>query len=340
MKVKIISSWNLSNDPLCTLINSRKSKECNNILKYIYNHATKKSNNDDGDPLIISCFQGVYGYRSGILGYLMTHLSNYLSNRYDPVYFSNLFQNNTTNDFELFTYYFILSTRFIPILNLATIDYKQNINLFPYAYYNKSLPSIFNLSPYPMYDSGCVIYSNKEAFADGFERWTKSVEPMYNKGIIWTFFKDVKHGVIILNFELNVTDRENIVLSQMNQIVKLKEDLYERYIELCDGIDIYITGEFNYNIVNHFLELCKNSLLLKYVYETKNIKSSSFLKNRIYKLVKYPNFKILEKKIDADDEAEANANTDAEVIVSPKSEIKYFENYFEKKNDEEEWDIL
>ena len=242
MRLKIISSWNLSNNPICSSINSQKSRNCNDILKNIYDIATSKDFEED--TLIISCFQGVYGYRSGILGYLATNITNYLSKRYEPTFFSKLFGNSATNDFEFFTYYLILITRCIPILNFKKVDYKRNINLFPYSYYESSLPSLFNLSTKPMYDSGCGIYSNKEAFEHGFRRWEKSVESFYNKGIIWTFFKDDinKHGVIIINFELNITQQEYVVLSQMNQIIKLKDELYEKFKEFCDdNIDIYIT---------------------------------------------------------------------------------------------------
>ena len=115
-----------------------------------------------------------YSYRVGVLGWLFHKLSkkvciksSYLVKKINEYRSLRKCKFNCT-DLEVLTYGISYINRYIPLLNLVTINERYNYvgnYKFQYGYENKSLPGLFSSSPY--FDSGCGILSNiKPLFSD------------------------------------------------------------------------------------------------------------------------------------------------------------------------------
>lgn len=273
LNLKSIISCNINGVPLTSC----------NLSKRIYEYKKfiNENINEDflDDELFIISIQGLYGYRSGILGYLFNKLSFELSQNNNPILlksFLNLFISESVeaNDFEIFSTFLSMISRKIPFLNIGNWDLKKFIsneyinNFIP----NKSLPSIFDLKSLyllnPLFDSGCTIISNQKFVESGFEKWNiidscNFNNRLFNKGINWAYYesKDKKNGISIINFELVKT--EDLYTFQFNQLLELKNTLEKTFANNTEypkiKYETFIIGNFDYefNLKNIFEEINK-----------------------------------------------------------------------------------
>ncbi len=236
-----------------------------NIIKsqsYINNNIFDKLKCQKNDLVLLS-IHGIYGYRTGIFGFISNFLSNKLSKFSKPTILSrcvnSIFsQELVNNDYEIFSLFFTMVSRKIPILNMGNGDLKRKIfhNKFLKYNINHSLPNIFNLSSIymlnPLFDSGMGIYSNREPLFSGFERWNISSTlgrmkyTIYNKGISWYFYgsDNKENAICVFNISLVDDVPDWIISSQLKQIVKLKNNLMEKYNSEYEKYENIIIGDF------------------------------------------------------------------------------------------------
>ena len=315
LSVKSITSCNINTIPLYSNNVAKTISEYKNHMKNIYN----KDYTIEDDELIINCVQGMYGYRCGLLGYLSNLLSYTLSKKSNPVFLQsviNRFVNNplNSNDYEIISFFTSLISRKIPIFNIGFWDVKNNLfsdnEIFKYNIKNSSCPSIFNLkSTYllkPLFDSGCTIYSNKKHLDSGYEPWYVNYEGtfkqrLFNKGLVWAFYesKNKSNGIAVINVEMINDAPEYIYLLQMKQIVRLKEDLQNKFMQNKDykKYETFIVGdfksEFNLNILPNIkkrLKIFENANLVMYN-KLSNISSTNFIFYNNYYMVNKINIK-------------------------------------------------
>lgn len=250
-----------------------------NISKKIFEF-NKMMENKNSSELNIITINGLYGYRSGIGGWLLNLSSLYLSMNNNPTIFQNFLnyafedQKNKilSNDFETISYYFSLINRGLPLLNYCNWDpksflFKNNKTMNMLS--NISLPKFYDLSSLyllnPLFDCGCAIYSNKTPVFTGFEKWKlwnniKFNDTRFNKGILWAFYKENNYGILVLTLNLHSSESSLLYNMQIQQIIKLKRTLEEKFSVGLENYDTYITGDFTtgFNFLSN-AEL-KNSL--------------------------------------------------------------------------------
>lgn len=250
-----------------------------NISKKIFEFNKIMENKNSSDLNIIT-INGLYGYRSGIIGWLLNLCSLYLSKNNNPTMFQNFLNYVFTdeknkilsNDFEIISYYFSLMNRGLPIINYCNWDPKiflfrnnKTINMLP----NISLPKFYDLSSLyllnPLFDCGCAIYSNKTPVHTGFEKWKlwnniKFNDTRFNKGIIWAFYKENNCGILVISLNLHSSESSLLYNMQIQQIIHLKRTLEEKFSSDLISYETYITGDFTtgFNFLSN-IEL-KNSL--------------------------------------------------------------------------------
>ena len=260
LNLRSVISCNINGTPLYSCNLSKRIDEYKNFID-----ESSKENISEDDLVIIS-IQGLYGYRTGILGYLSNMLSYRLSKNNNPKLLKSLLNvfissDIESNDFEICSFILSMISRKLPLLNIGNWDLKKNINnnyinnFIP----NHSLPSIFDLkSVYllnPIFDSGCTIISNKECNISQFERWEildhcNFKNKLFNKGINWAYYesKDKQNGITIINFELIESTDEDLI-SQFRQLVNLKNKLEIMFANNIDNLkfnkyETIITGDF------------------------------------------------------------------------------------------------
>ena len=262
----------------------------NNILKWKSYIKYSINDNSEEDSLKILCIQGLYGYRSGVLGKLFDYTGYHISQYTIPGFISSFFENIESNDFEIITLFISIITRILPFYNYITIDPKQMfVDVFGFINENESMSSMFDLNSLfllkPLYDSGCAIYSNKKYKYCGFEKWTckKSIS---NKGMTWCYFECLESfsGVTIINldFKDDNTDFEDIEC--LKHIVDLKNKLENNYGTSLETYETYVVGNFNisFNVSNiiyeigHKLKILENEGL-KIVNNLGGITSTEFI---------------------------------------------------------------
>lgn len=264
------------------LLNSNISKKIFEYNKFLDNNL-KNINVKDDDALHIITINGLYGYRTGIIGYFSNFFSLYFSKNNNPKnmqkFLNHMFRSNKqkifANDFEILSYFISMFIRGIPIINYGNWDPKNLIvkNTFMNIIPNLSLPKIYDLKSLyllnPLFDCGCSIYSNKIAEEYGFEKWTlwnnlHFNDNKYNKGMIWAFYKSKNSGITIISLNLNNCDTTLLYNMQIQQIVKLKKKLEKKFSKNLDKYETYITGDFKseFNLISD-IELQERFKILK-----------------------------------------------------------------------------
>ncbi len=235
LKPKTFISFKISGIPLYS---NNLSKRINEYQDYIKNN---NYNNYNDNELCIINIHGLYGYRTGILGYFLNYTSYKLSKNKNPTFLQKYINKNRTkknivaNDFEIISYYFSLFFRTIPILNFGNWDLKDKIFFKNLKCTNKnlSLPSIFNLkSVYllsPLFDSGARIYCNRPSKLSGFEKWHTRSDTLFNRGITWSYFEsdNKENGIMVLNIEI---DGDEFIEKQILQIIDFKNKFEQQIV--------------------------------------------------------------------------------------------------------------
>lgn len=207
----------------------------------------------DTDELHIFNLQGVYGYNSGYIGKLFNFAMLHASRLISP-HVTSYWSPLGSNDFELLGLALSALTRIVPINHLGTFDPKEFICPLEFMATNNSFPSMYSLKTLfcfqPIFDSGCAIYSNKQAKESGFQKWnvrpSSTNDSFTNKGIVWSYFqKDGStSGTCVMSVNVNRTEDPLTNIRNFKQIIDLKNDLEFRFARDLTEYDTYITGNF------------------------------------------------------------------------------------------------
>jgi len=265
MYLKSISNLNLKATPVF-------SDACNNYKswKSIINESLPEKIGDN--DLVISCVQEVYGYRTGIFGYLFSILSmnkkfktNFIVNYLNKHFYKN--NNLLCSDSFLLSVLISYINSFIPFLNYGVYDFKDSISnnniILKYKNKNDSIPGMFNYSE-SYYDSGCCIFSNKEPYMSGYEplEYYNKVsvsDKIAKKGIVWSFFKDENKGILVITFNLSDDIDDLTKLLELNQIMTLHKEVKNKFVGSVNIFESFICGDCKFNYSNHtFSDLSKN----------------------------------------------------------------------------------
>ena len=253
--VNSITSYKFNGIPLTDTNIPRKIVEYNNFV-----NSNLSEKNLDKDNLNIITVNGLYGYRTGIIGWCSNFCSFYLSKKSNPTRFQRflnyIFNKDDKilgNDFEIISYILSLFNRCIPIINYGNWDPKKFLCTNDNEFINLSMPKIFDFpSLYllsPLYDSGCAIYSNKIPKFYGFKKWNVLYninfnDKQFNKGMLWSFYIHENSGILIINLCLHNSDTCLLYNMQIQQTIQLKKELETKFCKDLDNYEIYITGDF------------------------------------------------------------------------------------------------
>ena len=246
LRLKCISNVNMKNKPFFSK-NFKKEKWLDALQSIRLD-----STSEDDDELIIVCLQNLYGYRTGLIGYLSTMLTSTLSNYIPSTFvFSTLLNcifncKFKSNDLDMFSGIISILNRSIPFLNYGVWDSKQffsnKLNLFINE--NHSMNGIFNLYSIfllqPFFDSGLGILSNKKCSESGFESLRNPTNKFINEGFLWSYFENKD----ILIITLNITKNEDNT-SDLKELLTLIDKLLLKFSHNCE---IYISGDFRMNL--------------------------------------------------------------------------------------------
>ena len=227
-----------------------------------------------------------YSYRVGVLGWLFHKLSkkvciksSYLVKKINEYRSLRKCKFNCT-DLEVLTYGISYINRYIPLLNLVTINERYNYvgnYKFQYGYENKSLPGLFSSSPY--FDSGCGILSNiKPLFSDFVPlRWKNKeyFDDLVNKGILYNFYKEEEKElgclIVTYNFAENKTIEE--LMYDIDDIMTWLSKL-----QIEEKYNVLIVGDFK-------MKIDENNNVLKLIigenFEIKHLSNTSYLIHNI-----------------------------------------------------------
>ena len=276
LQIKTICSWKLDGIPGVNNIYNKIPKLnlfvdeqfVNNITNPLVDSSQTKIDDDSNDKLIVMCIQGVYGYRTGLLGKMVHTIAEYFSFYSNPMFFQNIFNffyTTDANDYELTAYITSLLSRIIPINNHFTYDVKDRFKTFAYKNENNSQPSLFDIKSLfllePIYDSGCAIFSNKNYTECGFEKWESTFvrEKYTNKGMTWCYYESEskQNGITIINLDFINNNNDLSDLEHLQQLTSLKTNLETKfYTDILKKYETYIAG--NFNILFNMSEVVKN----------------------------------------------------------------------------------
>lgn len=250
MDIKNLTFFNTKAKPWFTENIYSKSK----LFRQVLSSELPKATNDNQEIYLI-VLNETYGYRTGLLGYIFTYLSN--TNIYKPNFLTKLlnkscFVSNSlhTNDYDIISFFLSRLTSLIPIINYGFWDYKYVFNnILKYKTVNNSYPSIFNLfSPY--LDNGICFFSNKKPYESGFKKLntinSSLQDNITNRGIEWLVFRNNEKVVIVITFNLSDNLDDTIKLQEIYQIVYQYDLLEEKYKNKI--IETYILGDFKLKI--------------------------------------------------------------------------------------------
>lgn len=293
LNLKYISLINLKGIPFFSDISTRIDK----FDSYITEKIPNASELGDED-LVILCINELYGYRTGIIGYLCNLLAKQLTKINNPTMIQK-FLNNTlfnehnlvSNDYEIFLMIFTLLNRMIPIVNMPLSDNKSKIlnnnDILKY-FNNDSIPSFINLSSIfllrPLFDNGCAVFSNKKPYKHGFERLetisSNLFDDLCNRGISWSYYKSENKGITIITFDLSDNNELAIKNSEIFQIYSLANKLKELFTSEFNltEYETYIMGDFKIQLTENIIQMftCVNYDFTNnhnntYTFYTKNI---------------------------------------------------------------------
>ena len=258
LNIKSITTYKINDTPL---FSSYLPESIIKNLKFMNDNFEKLK--FEKNDLVILSVNGLYGYRTGICGLLTNFLSSKISIYNEPTFLSRCFnslcsEELVNNDYEMFSLLVTMISRTLPIFNIGNWDLKREICDNKYLNYNNnnSLPNIFNLNSIymlkPLFDSGMGIYSNRKPIFSGFEKWDINSTllgikySLYNKGISWYFYEsdNKTNGICILNVSLFDHVPDLLINLQLEQIVKLKNNLIKKYSDIYEKYETIVIGDF------------------------------------------------------------------------------------------------
>jgi len=250
LNLKCILNWNLDAAPFFTNNLHQKQKLWKQTLK----SSIPTSEEIEDDDLVVVCIQNLYSMRNGIIGYILTMLSNKFNVSTSCI--SNILNycfkcHFKSSDLEMIIGFISLLNRSIPLLNYGIWDYKDEMKTDILKYINKnySTTSMFNLKSNillkPMFDSGLCILSNKNPESSGFEKLENQINNYVNEGFMWSFYKNNNKGILVININLSKLSDIEIKTKEMTQLQNLYMKLYKSINSDNNMIlETYIIGDF------------------------------------------------------------------------------------------------
>ena len=182
----------------------------------------------------IVCVDGLYGYRPGVLGYLLHEASWFLGG--GSCFIRRFFKRVRSRDLDVLAFGVSVLTRLIPIANLVSWDLKNKLRSFKgsslYSGHNPSLPvpdvnSV--LFHRPLFDSGVKMWSNQPYEVNdevGFEAW-ESREARGSKrrsGVSWIVKRPCEkfsNWFAVINARIGPTSHSDVTKKccQLNSLV-------------------------------------------------------------------------------------------------------------------------
>lgn len=267
LHLKYISQWNLENIPVFSYDKNNNYKSRKQLIDK--NLPTEEELNEN--DLVIFCIEEMYGYRTGVLGYISKMISRSIS---EHVASTSVFQNIFNyifktdlicDDIEFVSLLITLINRPAPLLNFGVWDdkykiFKENANhtVLKNINRNDSITGMFdiisNLFYLPFFDSGSSILSNKPSYASGFEQLSSNglFSSYKNHGFTWSYFKkdgDNEKGIMAIC--INLSDNKEISVKEIEcqQMINLVENLKETYSKDVKLYETYIIGDLKINLI-------------------------------------------------------------------------------------------
>jgi hypothetical protein len=286
LHLKYISQWNLENTPIFSYDNNNNYKSRKQTIDK--NLPTEEELNEN--DLVIFCIEEMYGYRTGIFGYISKLLSNSISQHVVSTsvlqnIFNYIFRTKfICDDIEFASLLITLLNRPIPLLNFGVWDdkykiFKENSNrtVLKNINYNDSMNGMFdvisNLFYSPFFDSGLSILSNKPSYASGFERLTShsSFSSYKNHGFAWSYFKNDgsnEKGIMAICINLSDNKEKGVKEIECQQMINLVENLKERYSTDVKLYETYIIGDLKINLMETGLSILFQNFQIFNKFET------------------------------------------------------------------------
>lgn len=250
LNLKCILNWNLQGVPFFTKDLNVKQK----IWKQTLANSLPTEEELEDNDLVVVCIDNLFGYRCGLIGYILmlisSNFSYYLSNStllnrcVNYVCKSEL----NSNDFEILAGVISVINRSIPLLNYGVWDHKEYLKtgLLKYINQNHSMSSMFSCESSflfkPFFDSGLCILSNKECNDSGFEKLNNQVNRYINEGFLWCYYNKNNKGVLIININLSRSSDSEIKTNELKQLENLCNTLTNKFSNVI--LDTYIIGDF------------------------------------------------------------------------------------------------
>jgi hypothetical protein len=250
LNLKCILNWNLDGAPFFTKNLHKKQNVWKETLISSLPTAEEINDND----LVVVCIQNLFSMRTGIIGYILTMFSYgfNVSTSFISIILNYYFKSHfKSSDLEMIVGFISLLNRSIPLLNYGFWDYKNNMktDFLKHINTNHSITSMFNMKSNillkPIFDSGLCILSNKKPELSGFEPLDNQINNYINEGFMWSFYKNNKKGILIININISKSSDIEIKTKEMTQLQNLYEKLYNSIN--CDEnmvLETYITGDF------------------------------------------------------------------------------------------------
>lgn len=250
-------------------ITSLNAKAIPYLSKFDYKTWKNLVNDEnDDDKLRILCVQEIYGYRVGVLGYIMESISH----SFERVKRSYVYRSNIIymSDLGVLSGMFTLLNRYIPFLNVGYWDYRKYMVNSVYKYYdNNSKIGMFDVYNRQILDGGCCIYANKKSLKSGFvslyiDNKVSASDNISRKGITWSLYDGDTKRVLVITFNLSDDLDEMMKLIELDEIVTLQRDLESKYTDSSKSVDTYIIGDFKIVFKESY---AFNGLLSNYIVE-------------------------------------------------------------------------
>jgi hypothetical protein len=137
----------------------------------------------------------------------------------------------------------------LPILNMGVWDVKRLFKIRGLKCYSRhsTISGMFDCN-YLFYDNGSILFSNKNTFASGFQKFhfdrLTLLDQLTNKGIEWNYFRPSSaKGIMIITFNMSNNLDSEAKLQEIYQIIYLANQLKGKY---CNGVleyETYIMGD-------------------------------------------------------------------------------------------------
>ncbi len=265
LRLKTLSFWNVDKMNWYSNNNHNVIKE----IKYSIDSVLPMKDSLQSTDLVVTCINGLYSHRVGVLGYLFKYTSIYYPSDFRSVYLRNFINTYCYTDFiaddtELISGAISVLNRFIPIFNypswddkLTLINTQKEFSTLTYLNIPNSLPSMFNFNYYPLFDSGTGIFANKPATYYGFIPFQHSNLFQYSTinipGITYNLYTDETKNILIVTFNLtNHSDSSILFKTQQDEIIQvltLTKNLEKTFNNTLNKNLLYetiIIGEFRY----------------------------------------------------------------------------------------------